>query len=198
MKRLAALLAVCVAVAASTTKAAVIYSVTATPQGANTAYSLYMNTNGVAMNGIDMQATPSAGQSFLNPGSGLSSGAPRPAGQAFTYRNRFLDLDPADPDNPGGKGWTLVAPTTTAALVTISGGPLGGTINSASDPGGKIFLANFLLPNGATGQAVMKAVNGAPVVDTQTVPIGQIPEPATLGLAGMSLVGLLAASRRRA
>jgi len=196
MKRFLAFLALCVAVAASSANAAPIYSVTQTPQGANIAYSLYLDTNGTVMNGIDMQAVPTAPATWQNPNGGTSLGAPRPAGQAFTYRNRFLDLDPADPDVSGGKGWTLVAPTTTAALVTISGGPLGGTINTSGEPGGKLFLANFLLPVGAKGSAVLKAVNGAPVVDTQTIPIG-VPEPATLGLAGLSLVGLLAASRRR-
>jgi hypothetical protein len=194
MNRLAALLAVCVAAAASSAYAAPIYSVTSTPQGVNTAYSLYINTNGLAMNGLDMQATPLAGASFLTPGSGIVSGVPRPAGQAATYRNRYLDTDPAD--DPAGKGWLLVSPVTTAALVTISGGPVGSQISSASEPGQKLFLANFLLPAGAKGQAVLKAVNGAPVVDLQTIPLG-VPEPATLGLAGLSLLGLVVASRRR-
>jgi hypothetical protein len=197
MKRIAALLAVCVAAAASSAYAAPIYSVTATPQGGNTAYSLYVDTNGTAFNGLDMQATPTAPATWVNPNGGLNAGVPRPAGQAFTYRNRFLDTDPLD--DPNGKGWTLVAPTTTAALVTISGGPLGSNISSAAEPGGKLFLANFLLPNGSTGNAVMKTVLGSQTVDVQTIPIGAaIPEPATLSLAGLSLLGLVAASRRKA
>jgi hypothetical protein len=187
--------------ATSSAYAAPIYSITVTPQGANNAYSLYINTNGTVMNGLDMQATPNRGSSWLNPSSGLSSGAPRPAGQAFTYRNRYPDLDPADPDNSGGKGWTLVAPTTTAALVTISGGPLGGFINSATEPGGKLFLANFLLPLGGTGTIVIKAVNGAPVVDIQTIPFfldnePQGPEPTALSLAGLGLIALVAMTRQ--
>src|SRR4051794_37689579 len=124
MKRLAALLAVSVAAVSSSAVAAPIYSVTASPHGANTAYSLYMDTNGTVMNAIDMQATPTLPATFLGTG-GVAIFIPRPAGQAFTYRNRLLDTDPADPDVSGGKGWTLIAPTTTATLVTISGGPLG-------------------------------------------------------------------------
>jgi hypothetical protein len=181
---------------ASSAYAAPIYSITTTQKGANIAYSLYIDTNGTAMNGLDMQATPGAGFSFLLPDSGYPlGGPPRPAGQLFTYRNRYLDLDPADPEFSGGKGWTLVAPITAAALVTISGGPLGQKIDTAGEPGGKLFLANFLLPANGTFAALLKAVNGAQVVDVQNVVPG-IPEPATLGLAGLSLIALVAATRQ--
>jgi len=198
MKRIAALLALCVAVATSSANAAPLFTVKPNGvSGANSIWSLYMDTNGTAANGIDLQATPIAPATFQSPGSGLSAGAPRPAGFAGTYRNRFLDLDPADVDNPGGKGWTLIAPATTAALVSIAGGPLGGTIDTSGEPNHQLFLANFLLPTGGTGTAAITLVNGTATVATASVPIGGVPEPATLGLGALSLLGLVGASRRR-
>lgn len=165
---------------------------------ANGTVSLYLAGEATAFNGISFSAKPDGAAQFQTINTGLAAGVPRPAGALFTYRNRALDFDPADPDNPGiGKGWTILSPVNTASEISFSGGPLGSSISTAGEPDGKLFLANFNLTPGTTGTALLTLVNGVDTVFTQTLNF-PVPEPATFALAGMAVVGLIAARRRNA
>jgi hypothetical protein len=79
------------------------------------------------------------GGSFINLNSGLNAGVPRPAGDAFTYRNRMLQADPFD----GGKGWTLQDLVMTPSELSFTAGPTTGKITTATEVGGRLFLANI-------------------------------------------------------
>lgn len=187
-----ALLAVSAAASANAASLSVVQS----GEGASKAFSLYLN--GGADNGnfdtVSLVATPDVGSSFANPNSGTAPGVgPRAAGEAFTFRNRFLDLDPLD--DPQGKGWTVLGVVTTAQALSFDGGPLGLKISTAAEPGGNLFLANFNMPTGM-GQATVNLFNSGAPAGTLSIPIG-IPEPATLAMAGLGLVGVIAASRRK-
>ncbi|MBX3426870.1 MAG: PEP-CTERM sorting domain-containing protein [Pirellulales bacterium] len=190
MNKLFAIFAVsCVAIAANANAASI------SVQQNGDIYSLYIQgvENNIAALGFS--AAPVAPATFLNPNSGNASGAPRPAGQAFTYRNRFLDLDPADEDVSGGLGWTLLNTSQTAGGLTFEGGPLGQLIDISAP----VFLANIMLTPGgsATYQVLLKDGTGADIGAplTGTIPV---PEPATFVLAGISMLGLAAVRRRMA
>jgi hypothetical protein len=89
-------------------------------------------------------AGPLGDNSFANMSSGRSGGVPFPAGLPFTYRNRALDLDPLDLDNPGvGKGWTILSSTQNSTELSFGGFRVGGAISTASEPRGELFLANL-------------------------------------------------------
>jgi hypothetical protein len=134
-------LAVLVVAAACTTASAATLSVTQSADKLTN--SLYINggaTNGT-FNTVILSATPDGSATFVNQNSGLASGVPRAAGAAFTYRNRALDLDPADPDNPGiGKGWSVLGITSTATAFTFTGGPIGANISTAAEPNGNLHV----------------------------------------------------------
>ena len=123
MKRILLVAAVVSALACSVANAASVSVRT----GAPGAYSIFLDGQEADGNfdTVFVELIPSAPATFTNQNSGLQSGAPRPAGQAFSYRNRLLDLDPTDPDNPGGLGWTVVGAVSTANALSFTGGPLG-------------------------------------------------------------------------
>ncbi len=191
MKRLLALSAALAVVAVATTNAATIsiqplYS----SQGI---YSLYLNGGTDVFDSIGVKLTPGAGFTFINQSSG-GSGGPRPAGQAFSYRNRILDLDPTDPDTPGGLGWAIVGPASNSNELSFGGGPANAKINT----NGNLFLANVMLssPRGF-GSATVNLVNNGvdlPPITTLLFPI--IPEPSACILVGIGALGLAAARRR--
>ena len=71
--------------------------------------------------------------------------------------------------------------------------------NHSNDPGGRLFLANVVLPYGATATANVDLVgNGQYLAHLSTTfATGIVPEPATLTLlVAMSATGLLVMRRR--
>lgn len=194
MKSVFTFAALVVALVSSVANAASLTSVKTEPS----AYAIYLNgapENG-AFDTVIFNATPDVGQSFTNQNAGTSAGAPRPAGQAFTYRNRALDFATDDPDFPG-LGWTIVGAQSNATGLQFSGGPTGFKISTAGQPNGALFLANINMPNGV-GVANVKLVNNGQQVADLTIPINPIPEPASFALAGLSMLGFAAIRRRLA
>jgi hypothetical protein len=119
----------------------------------------------------DLQApvilTGSVG-AFLNLNSGLDAGVPRPAGQAFTYRNRQLEADLLD----GGLGWILQDLVMTPSELSFTAGPTTGKITTATEAGGRLFLAN--------------------------IHFSLVPEPAAIVLLSTVMLGLAALCRHPA
>jgi hypothetical protein len=193
MKALFALtVAVCV-VAASTAQAA---RVAVTTNG-NVA-SVYLKAakgaeNGGDLNGdfdtIDFLFTANAPTTLTN----LSSGAGKPAGEAFTYRNRILDADPLD----GGLGFSVVGQTINAQGAAWAGGPLGATIQTGAADSTGLFLQNFNFSgpaNKLSGAGRVQLISAGTVV--AEIPI-VIPEPGSMMLGGSALLGLVGLVRRR-
>ncbi|WP_428308387.1 PEP-CTERM sorting domain-containing protein [Lacipirellula sp.] len=174
----------------------------------NGGQSISLFVKGGALNdGFNALSLKATGNAFTRVNSGLGAGVPRPAGQAFTYRNRALELDPFDADFPGlGKGWTILGPVINTTEVSFGGGPLGKKITTAGEPRGELFLANlyFAQLNDVSGfNATLTLVNGGNTVLTESlvVPLGglpplpEVPEPSSAAL--LFTAGLAAIATRR-
>jgi hypothetical protein len=190
MKYLAAMAAAACALACTATNAARLEI--DWPTSANGVYSFFLHGEMTTFNGVGFSVKPVF--QFLDVTSGLVAGAPRPPGDPFTYRNRLLDADPSEFLN--SKQWTLLGIVNTPQEIAFSGGPLGQNIKTNTEPGGRLFLANIKLQRGGGGAAwSLQLVNG---VDTVLSVQGYLlPEPAATAIAGMGLVGVMAAHRRR-
>ncbi|BBO31470.1 hypothetical protein PLANPX_1082 [Lacipirellula parvula] len=171
--------------------------------------SLFLK-GGALNNGFNALSLKATSNAFANVNSGLAAGVPRPAGQAFTYRNRALELDPLDPDVPGvGKGWTILGPIINTTEVSFGGGPLGKKITTAGEPRGELFLANLYsgqLNGFSEFNATLTLVYGGDTVLTESlsVPLGglpplpEVPEPSSAALFMAAIVGGAIAQRKRA
>lgn len=195
MKKIFALALAFVVAAASAATAATI-SVKPVGTAANNTYSVYID--GEASNGafdtIFFKAVPTIG-TFANTNGGAVAGVPRPAGAEFTYPNRMLNADPVD--FPGALNLTQVGLLNTAQELSFTVGALGGTVTTGAQPDGDLFLGNLNLTAGGAATAQIQLISAGNVIFDQTVPV-PVPEPATLALAGLGLVGLVAARRRKA
>lgn len=165
------------------------------PNAAANNYSIYID--GAELNGtfdtIFFQAKATAG-TLLNNNNGNSLGAPRQPGDLFTYPNNMLTASPDD--FPGALELTRVGLVNTAQELSYTAGALGGTVTTAGSPGG-LFLGNLnFSPGGAGTFQVQLITAGTVVYDSGLQPV-PIPEPATFAMAGLGMIGCVAAARRR-
>lgn len=160
-------------------------------------FSLYLNGQGFngQFNVVAAEVIPASPAAFANIDAGLNGLTPRSAGEPFTFLSRWLDAPVVD----GGLDWSILGITVSPSLVKFDGSPLGLQIDTSTQPGGRLFLANVVLPYGATVTANVDLVgNGQYLAHLSTTfATGPIPEPATLMLAGLSMGGMLFLRRRR-
>jgi hypothetical protein len=164
------------------------------------AVSIYVD--GEAQNGafdtIFFQARPIPPASFTINNSGLLGGVPRPPGEPSTYPNRMLTADPLD--FPGGLALTQVGLINTPQELSFTVGALGGTITTAAQPNGDLFLGNLNLPGFANASAGANATvqlisAGSLVQELNTVIF--VPEPAAASLAILATTWFMAVTRRK-
>lgn len=163
--------------------------------GSGPVYSLYLDggaDNG-AFDSIDVQIAAGSGSSFMNQDSGFNGFFPRAAGEEFSFINPLLGAATAQ----GGEGWSVLGATNTPDLMAFGGGPLGATISTAAKPAPGLFLANIMTQG--SGLATVQVISAGNILSTLTADVGGvIPEPATMALAGMGLIGFIAIRRRAA
>jgi len=127
---------------------------------------------------------------FLNQNNGLVGGVPRPPGEPFTYWNRNLTRSTAE----GGLGWIVLGPVNTPSELSFTGGVLGGTISTAEQPGGNLFLANVQSMSGTVQAQLIRGGELKQTLFTFFPPA----EPTSSIIAGLGLVGLIIVRRLRA
>jgi len=165
----------------------------------NNVYSFYVD--GAELNGsfdtIYFQAKPTGG-TFINQLSGALGGVPRPPGDLFSYPNRLLTADPLD--FPGGLALTQVGLVNTPQELSFTVGKLGGTLTTADQVNGDLFLGNVNLSGPTAGFTFqVQLISAGNVIYDPGILVGPpiVPEPASFSIAALSFVGLMAAGRRR-
>ncbi|QDT72961.1 hypothetical protein [Lacipirellula limnantheis] len=167
----------------------------------NNVYNFYVdggNFNG-SFDTIFFQAKSYRG-SFINANSGASAGVPRPPGDLFTYPNRMLTADPLD--FPGGLALTQVGLINNGQELSFTVGKLGGTITTAAENAGDLFLGNVMMSSGGGFSYQIQLISAGNVLyDTgiNTIPLTDptFPEPSGLVIAAVGMVGLLSSRRLR-
>jgi len=166
---------------------------------ANHSTAIYLD--GGVQNGsfetIDFKATAVAPTVFANQSTGLISFAQAlPPGEDATYPNRLLGADPLDIS--GGLGLFQIGIVNIQSQLSFVAGSPFATINTATQPGGKLFLANLDLPSDRLAYVQVNVVlsrQGTWVAELSHVLT--IPEPSAFAIAATSLFALSAIRRRR-
>jgi hypothetical protein len=162
---------------------------------ANDAYSLFLNggEHNDAFDTIFVLMKPNAPAVFTNILFNLP-GVPRPPGHPFTYANDMVVADPGDIE--GGLGLSRFGLIRVANEVSFTAVSLGGTITTASQPGGNLFLANVNMPgNSSSGLATVQILRQGALVQEMNA-VFSIPEPPAFALAASTLFALSFIRRR--
>jgi hypothetical protein len=186
-------LGLCIAASSATDAASI--SVEKNP--ANDAYSLFLNGSAEndAFDTIFVLMKPDAPAAFNNmTGGGMPS--IRPPGMAFTYPNRMLNADPSE--IPGALGLSQFGVIVTPSELSYTVANLGGTISTAPQPGGNLFLANVNMPGASSsGRATVQILRQGALVQEMNTRFF-IPEPAAIALTVAGLWGVSLMLRGRA
>lgn len=182
-------------VAQSATATAATISIKPVNASANNVYSFYVDGEGSngAFDTIFFQSKAFNG-SYINLNSGAVAGVPRAAGDLFTYPNRMLTADPVD--FPGALGLTQVGLINNGQELSYTVGKLGGTMTTAAEVNGDLFLGNVMLSGGhfwANIYVRIQLISAGNVIFDQAI---GTPEPASLSIAALGFVNLLAVRRR--
>ncbi|QEG33854.1 PEP-CTERM sorting domain-containing protein [Bythopirellula goksoeyrii] len=162
-------------------------SVDSTKTSTGIAYSLTLDAGAPEQfNNIFIEVTAIGSTELRNPAQfTFDSGV---GGEDRTYINSTLVTPPFQ----GGLGWSPVGAESTGSILTARMGPLGAFIDTSAS----LFLANVSLPDcggieylitlNNTGDEVFRAEGVSPLT-----PHDCIPEPSTMALAGLSMIGLV-------
>jgi len=179
--------------------------------GVNCIYEVSLTglTEADQVTALSVEAVPGDGNVFLNySSSGSVDFVPRPAGDMATFVNAFLRL-PNDPPLEG-EGWAIFDGSIN---VPAPSGPTGIGFAASNPPSflvaNPLFLLNLMLPKSAAGGSlvVKLADKDGLIADGGTIRYLRslsdtsplcIPEPSTLALASIGLIGLADMRRRRA
>ena len=179
MKQLLTLAALFSTLTCTTANAA---SIEAVSNFADNVHSIYLK--GGSSNGrfdvIDFQAVPTMGGMFLDTDNAFDRFFPFPPGLRFTYINEYLGASLTR----GGEGFTVLGAATTPAKLTFAAGPLGQTIDTGTDPGGRLFLANFHVPPGQFVNVMIDLYSQGTLIESIWFPV---PEPDTWLMAFVGL-----------
>lgn len=138
-------------------------TLSATKWCSTNAYQLYLHSESTQFDSISVNITASSG-SFENLDSGFNGFIPRRAGDAFSFINRYLAIPPA----VGGNGLTLVGVVLTPTQISFDATNLDGLIDTNDLPGGRVLLANLLIPE-TEARVTVSLVDGGNLAQTLTL-----------------------------
>jgi hypothetical protein len=136
------------------------------------------------------QAKATSSGAFANFTFGGSGPPPFP-GIEYSYANPLIVADPTDV--PGGLGFTRVGLIRNPQEVSFTAGNLGGTVTTANEPNGDLFLANLYIPDpNSAFTATLQLISAGTVVFEA---VQTIPEPSGIACGLVGLSALLAGPR---
>lgn len=162
-------------------------SLSLTKSCANGSYQIYLNGESTVFDTFSLHFSAVVGD-FTNLDIGFDGFVPRGLGEPFTYVNRYLGAHPVQ----GGMGLTLVGEQSTAKILAFDATKLGGKVDTSGQPGGRLFLANLMLPQPGVWVGEVRLIAGgqtvqalSPVIPLTGIPC--LPEPSSAFLIAVGI-----------
>lgn len=167
------------------------------PHPGGVAHAIFLDGgvhNGI-FTAVDFKVAPASAEApFINQSSGLDGGVPRLPGAPFSFLNSGVPLTFAGITSELKIGdWPKLGAKNLPTEVGFGSGPLGQKIDTRLLPGGRLFLANVMLPSADARLVGSFRVANASGLLQEIV----IPEPAADLLAAACVGAALVARRNR-